>query len=1108
MRHDGFDDASAPRMAVMSKNEKDTDLPRHEPQPGATALLRTDSEGDVTITFSDGSEKLKMNRRDFMRVSGVAAATAAMTSVACRRPQRHIVPYVDRPEEVRIGMTNQYATVSAASPGQPGILVKTRAGRPFKLEGNPKHPVSQGALDARGQASYLDLYDPDRLESAVRPGASAAVSWEEVDAEVAERIAQVRAGGGLRILTGATTGSATQALIDTIVDDLPDARHYSFEPLADDSFSAAAEAGYGQGNVPHYRFDQAQLVVSLGSDFLGTWLSPVEFTKQFSSHRHPDGDMNRLITFEGSISLTGVNADHRFRVRPDQLVYVALALANEIFTHHSPAGIPGGAVQPALTPFSAEAVAERLGGDITAQIIERVAADLAAHAGDSIVIAGGVASATESGIALESAVNLLNAALQNDGATIDRTHAYNTSSGPAQLQELIAEMQAGDVDLLIIDEANPVYATPAALGFAEALENVDYVISTSTRLDETSSRADLIATGCHFLECWGDSSPRTGVYAIQQPVILPLFETRSFGDSLLTWFGSDNANPALAGVLEAPDEPALYQPGDGKPYDTGPFYRFLRNHWRDQIHGQADTLSEFEQFWLAALRDGVFVDENQTIDAPRFNHRATVALFPTELPEASTVALGDLGDKILHLFSSIPMGDGRQANNGHLQELPDPITRHTWGSYAMVGFRTAKAANLEQGQLLAIETPAGDTLNFPVLIMPGMHEDVIAIPLGYGRTHVGTVGDDVGENAFQLAQISESGVLLSGLTAGIRATSTVDDVSVIKGAGVIDIDRHRIMATASLDEYRQDQEAGVYHTPTTENLWPDHDFGDLKWGMAIDMTKCTGCSACVIACQEENNIPVVGRQGILEGREMHWLRIDRYYELPEEALAERTLFNDPMYDSNPQIAFGEHLDQPRVLFQPMLCQHCDRAPCETVCPVLATMQSNDGLNQMSYQACVGTRYCANNCPYKVRRYNWFNYTENRADSFFARLYPELKEHARLNVEGPLTLGFNPDVTVRTRGVMEKCTFCVQRIRRAKWEIMKDGRRTFRDGEVVTACQQSCPADAITFGNMLDEEHVVTQQHHEKRAMKALSDLNTQPAIAYLSSIWNTDEELA
>lgn len=1093
-------------MVVMSKNHKNSDLPRHEPQPGATALLRSNEEGDVTISFSDGSEDLKMNRRDFMRVSGVAAATAAMSSAACRRPVRHIVPYVDRPEEVRIGITNQYASVCDACPAQCGMLVKTRAGRPFKLEGNPQHPGSNGALCARGQASYLDLYDPDRLRGPARPTSSSAaqiIEWDAVDAEMATKVEEIRGGAGVRILTG-TVGPATKGLIDAVIGELPNGAHYIYEPLADEAALQVSEAGYGTAHLPSYRFDRARYIVSLGSDFLGTWLSPVEFTRQFAQSRNPDGDMSRMVAFEGSLSLTGVNADHRFKVRPDQMVFVALALTQDVLSNHNPGGISAGAVAGALQPFTPQAVAERLGGDITAEVLQNVAAGLARHAGESIVLAGGVASATETGIGLEAAVALLNAALRNEGTTILRDQRRETPGGHAVLKALVEEINAGEVDTLIISGVNPVY-TGAAAGFADALANVAHVVSTSTHLDETAAVANLIATGTHGLETWGDSSPRAGLYAIRQPAILPLFENRSFEDSLLTWFGTGSS--ALATFLEVPGAPAMYQPGaGGRPYDTGPFYRYLRAYWEENIYPMANSLAGFNRFWNDVLRAGVFTPDNNG-DAPTLNPRALTNFLPGSLPEATTVAHGDLDNKILHLFPSVPLYDGRQANNGHLQELPDPLSRHTWGSYAMVGYHTAAAANLEPGSILEVEV--NDVrMQFPVIIMPGMHEDVIAIPLGYGRNESYTVASGVGESAYKFVTESNNLANYTGLAASIRRTGRVEKLSVIKGAGVIDVGRHRILATATLEEYRENPRAGVYDPVTTKNLWADHDFGDLKWGMAIDLTKCTGCSACVTACQEENNIPVVGRQGILEGREMHWLRLDRYYELPDEALAERTLFADPMYALNPQVSFGKHLDNPRIVFQPMLCQHCDRAPCETVCPVLATMQSNDGLNQMSYQACVGTRYCANNCPYKVRRYNWFNYTENRSESFFARLYPELKDHARLNVEGPLTLGFNPDVTLRTRGVMEKCTFCVQRIRRGKWEIMKDGRRNFRDGEVVTACQQSCPADAISFGNRLDESHRVNQEHSDPRAMLALSDLNTQPAIRYLTNVFNIDEELA
>ena len=1113
----------------MSNDKKDPVLPRHsEPQPGASVLLESNQDGDVTLSFSDGSEALKMNRRDFMRVSAAAAATAAVSTAACREPQREIVPYVDRPEDVSIGNTNRYASICNACPSQCGVIIKSRAGRPYKLEGNPEHPVNRGGLCGRGQASYMDLYDPDRLRAPQDAGGNA-TDWETIDAAVADQVDSLRDGASLRILTGAVNGPATQGLIDQIVDDLPDAAHYSYEPLADDALRQAGESSYGTDAVPTYHFDRAQLVVSLGSDFLGTWLSAPEFTRDFSSGRdffadeedYNDSDggnfdpsMNRLIAFESSLSLTGTNADDRYRVRPDHQVFVALALANELYESHSPGGVPAQSVQSALADYDVDTVADLLGDTVSADDLRSVAEELAQHAGQSIVVAGGTAAATADGISLESAVNLLNAALENDGETIDRANpSMQTAGGASELQALIDEIDAGDVDVLIVHNTNPVYASPGDLDVATALEDV-FVISTSTKRDETTNHADLVATGVHYLEAWGDSNPRADIVAVQQPAILPLFNNRAFEDSLLHWFGDEEASPELYAYLEGPSTPNPMgdHHGAGRPYDPGPFYRYLRDVWQDEVFANIGSLASFDQFWQQALREG-YIELDAEANQPSFDAGATVAQLPDALPEAAGDNFGDLSSKVLHLYSTIQLFDGRQANNGHLQELPDPISKHTWGSFAMVGFRTAEAAGLQSGEVLEISV--GDTTQeYQVIIIPGMHEDVIALPLGYGRTATGTVGNDVGENAFDLAQMGDDGVIFNGVEADISATGRVEDLSVIKGAGVIDVEAHRILAVANRDEYAQDQRAGVYQTPYEEagydapSLWDNHDFGTLKWGMSIDMTKCTGCSACTVACQEENNIPVVGRAGILEGREMHWIRIDRYYRLPEEALEAREgLFGDPMYDEEPLTAFGEYLDEPRVVFQPMLCQHCDKAPCESVCPVLATMQSSDGLNQMAYNRCVGTRYCANNCPYKVRRYNWFNYAENREDSFFARLYPELEDHGRLNQTEPLQLALNPDVTVRARGVMEKCTFCVQRIRRGKWEIMKEGRRDFRDGEVVTACQESCPANAIEFGNVLDDDHKVTKMHHRKRAMKALADLDTQPAVAYMTSIWNTDEEL-
>ncbi|MBA2662172.1 MAG: 4Fe-4S dicluster domain-containing protein [Bradymonadaceae bacterium] len=1094
----------------MSKNPTDHYLPKHsESQPGAVATLSTDAEGDLTVSFSDGSDDLHMSRRDFMRLSGVAAATAAMSGAACRNPIQEVVPYVDRPEDIRIGMNTLYASVCTACPAQCGMLVKTRAGRPFKLEGNPSHPVSQGALCARGQAHYIDLYDPDRARTPLRRVGERTeeITWETLDNEVRNKLREVRAGGGLRILTGATVGSARTALFNEIIGAFTNARHYVYEPLTDENLLTASAAAFGEPQHPHYHFERADVIVSLGSDFLGTWLSPVEFTKQFASRRNPDENMSHFVAFEGNLSLTGINADVRYRVSPNDMVYVALALANEVILVRNQRAAGTGAAQAALAQFTAEAVAERLGGDITADVLRATAQRLAAAPGRSIVVAGGAASATENGVALESAINLLNAALGNDGQTIDRAAFSHQGGGRlADLRALVAEINAGTVNMLIIDGTNPVYSAPPELGVAEAFRKVALVVSTSQRVDETTAVAHYLATGTHGLEAWGDSSPQRGVYAIQQPVIQPLFYSRAMEESLLIWFGTDRLVARFQSFLTEAPVPPGPRSGNPLPHDPGAWYRYLRNHWESTVFPQADSLASFGEFWSTALRNGVFVAATGA-QAPNFRASGAIGLLPTAFAETQAAAPGDLSRKKLHLFTSVAMYDGRHANNGHLQELPDTVTRHTWGSYAAVSYKTFNEAGLKSGQIVRIRPAGSDVeLSFPILMLPGLHDDVVAIPVGYGRTRVGVVGNEVGSNAFRFSRAGTSAAVLSGIDAAITPTRSVERLSVLKGAGVLDLQARNILPTATLAQYREDPTAGVYQSPVTESLWPSHDYGQLKWGMSIDTSKCTGCSACVIACQEENNIPVVGRQGILEGREMFWLRIDRYYSLPDEAHEARGLLNDPMYHADPQVGFGQYLERPRVLLQPMLCQHCDNAPCETVCPVLATMHSSDGLNQMAYNRCVGTRYCANNCPYKVRRYNWFNYSVDRSDSVFARLYPELKEHGRLNQVEPLTLSLNPDVTVRTRGVMEKCTFCVQRIRRGKWQLMKEGRRTFRNKEVVTACQQACPADAIDFGNMLDETHSVTQHHHAKRAMFVLNELNTRPAIAYLTNVWNTGED--
>jgi len=1102
-----------------------SDIPRHAAQdePEAEVKVSPRDDGGVTVSFSDGSDDLEVSRREFMRISGVAAASAAMAGADCRYPQERVVPYVDRPDETDVGEITEYASVCDGCSAQCGVVVRTRAGRPIKLEGNADHPVNGGSMCARGESSYRRLYDPDRAQGPLkvrRDGTHSEIDWQEVDTEVVNKLQDVAGGGSVRILTRPNPGSARQALLDEITETLPDAAHYAWEPLASEALDRASRRSFDQPGVPTYHFERADMIVSLGSDFLGTLISPTEFTGQFSQNRDPDDEMSRFIAFEGAMTVTGSNADEHHTVRTSHLVYVALGLAHQIVVDHGFGPLAGyDQVRERLEAFDPESVAEITG--LAPETITDYADELVEHAGDSLIVAGGQASNGPHGISLESAVNLLNAALGNEGNTVERARPSHQDEGSfSDLEKLCDEMKNGQVDLLIVDRANPVYAAPPDLEFERALEQVGLVVSTSDRVDETARLGDYLAAGNHFLESWGDSTPRAGVHAIQQPTIQPLYDTRSFEESLLVWFGQSGAVESFEPFLEGPQAPDDQQVGNDVPYDPGAWYRYLRAHWKNDLYQRANPAVGFDPFWEAVLREGVLELSEPTHSEPAFRPGRTVEALPDELPdEQASTDGGDLQEMELHAIPTVGLYDGRTANNGHLQEMPDPVTKTTWGAYALLSPRTFVEADLERGDLVEVEV-GGDagpttTLEFPAVMQPGMHDDVVAVPVGYGRTEAGTVGSDIGQNAYELTRVREGLHAMSGLPATVEPTGKNKEVALVQGAQVIDLSQRDLIGTASLEAYEQDPSAGVETHPPEEMLWKAHDYEDLKWGMSIDLTKCTGCSACLTACQEENNIPVVGKQGILEGREMHWMRIDRYFVLPRAGQNDQfdesrgEFYDDPMVDETPYEEFARRdpdtMADLRAVNQPMLCQHCERAPCETVCPVSATTHSEDGLNQMAYNRCVGTRYCSNNCPFKVRRFNWYNYSRDRGDGIMARISPELEEHGRLNMEEPLPMGLNPDVTVRSRGVMEKCTFCVQRIRRAKWQMREEGREEFRDDDVVTACEQACPADAINFGNIADgSDHPVREDHDDPRAVSPLAVLNVKSSIAYLTDVRNTD----
>lgn len=949
----------------------------------------------MTSPFAQEGDLSPRARRDFLKLMG---ASLALSSAGClRRPVQKIIPYVNRPKEIIPGVANYYTSTLKDQGEGFGIIVKTREGRPIKIEGNPQHPLNQGGLSARAHAHVLSLYDPDRLREPKSKGGKA-ISWEDVDAQVKERLGQ----GSVVVLTPTLSSPSTEK----VVGDFSKAfkgRHVTWDAIGADATLEAAQRSYGVSSLPHYHFDKASLVVSIDGDFLGTLISPSAFTRQFGAKRNPDGKMNRLVVFESMMTLTGQNSDQRFPIRASEQLDVVMLLVSHILEK-----------SPANKTLSSTVASYVSGIDklsVDKKAISDLADELWAQRGQSLVISGGLAAQTSAAVELQLAVNLLNWLLKNEGETIDRKASLNTLQGSySELQKLIAEMELGQVGTLVMYKTNPAYTLPTNSGFVEALKKVPTVIYAGDA-NESGALADFNLPVHHDLENWGDSEFIRGVRTIQQPTIRPLYKTRAFEELLLGWLTAA-----------------------GKATDAN-WYNYLREEWKAHL-----GYSNFESKWDEALQTGV---------SGRIKHSSSRSFNTSSVSGIKRDT--NRSEYELVLYEKIGLGDGALANMSWMQELPDPVTKIVWDNYVNVAPSTAKKLKLEEGDVVQLK--AGQvTVEVPVHIQPGVHPGVFAVAVGYGRTAAGQVGNGVGVNAFALASVQGGKSVFSGTAATLTKTAKKIKIANVQGHHTM-FGRNLAFETTH-KEYEGNKKAGHVKPHFTGEIWPAHQYKGHKWGMSIDVNSCTGCSACVVACQAENNIPVVGKKYILQGREMHWLRIDRYY--------------------------SEEPDNPETLHQLMLCQHCDNAPCETVCPVVATSHSDEGLNEMTYNRCVGTRYCANNCPYKVRRFNWFAYDKYRE---------------------PQEMVLNPEVGVRSRGVMEKCSFCVQRIKEKK-NVAKDEGRALKDGEIQTACQQSCPGDAIVFGDTNDPESQVSKRIADKRSYVVLADLNVKPAIHYMTKIRN------
>ena len=977
------------------------------------------------------------SRRQFMQLMGASVAFAGVT--ACRRPVEKILPFARKPEEMVPGVPVYYATGMPLRGIVHGLLVESHEGRPTKVEGNPEHPVSQGSTSVFEQASILNLYDPDRSQDVLYNGEKA--TWDAFVLSV-EQFSVNAETRRLAVISELYSSPTYQALRAFLKSRFPQLRWVTYTPDGDDNISLGMQQAFGQPLRPSYRFSEAEVIVSLDADFLGpTDLNTVGNTREFAASRRLDGPedtMSRLYVVESTYSITGGMADHRLRLRAGDI------------------------------PSFAAAIAARLGvgnvGDTGRAFIDHpyaveIVTDLQRVGQRGVVLAGQTQPPT-----IHALCALINGVLGSIGQTMVLLDTEETtlSSQADQFAELVNDMHAGSVEALLMIGVNPVYDAPAELRFADAMERVGHTMHVGPFVDETAHLCRWHIPQSHFLEAWGDGRAFDGTLSVIQPLIAPLYQSRSEIE-VLNVFASGRDRPG---------------------------YDLVREQWRDVIDG------DFEEGWGRVLHDGFLPNSDYVSVAPSVD---------TDRIEMLTVSESDALEIVFRLDPRVL--DGRFTNNAWMQELPDPTTKLVWDNVALMNSSTAQRlglkVNYSKGRFFVdtVELTVGESsVILPVWIQPGLPDRSITVTLGYGRNiqttrstrksiffdtdkysdayGSGPLGNGIGVNVGPLRPAG-----MHRVTEGIRAVKAGEDYMIATTQEHGSMEGRPLFRMASLEEYRGQPhfaEEAVHTLPGGEpweaypELWQDNHPSEAapmtdnlyyknQWGMVIDLNSCTGCNACIVACSSENNIQVAGKEEVSLGREMHWLRLDRYFVSDENTV-----------------------DDAKMVIQPIMCMHCENAPCESVCPVTATVHSPDGTNQMAYNRCIGTRYCSNNCPYKVRRFNYFN---------LSKTMPEQVKMAQ-----------NPNVTVRFRGVMEKCSFCVQRIRESQRRGSIENR-PLEDGEVKTACQQVCPAQAISFGDLNDPNSAVMEKKRNTRRYEILAELNVKPRTSYLARVRNPNPRL-
>ncbi len=984
---------------------------------------------EEVLTEQDG--ELTSNRRDFLKYFGFSVSAVALA--ACNKaPVKNAIPYIIKPENITPGIPNFYATTTDTGVS---ILVKTREGRPIKIEGNTESPVYKGAVGAVEHASLLGLYDNERFKNAMVEGKES--DWATLDTKVKAGLAKSR---NIRIVSGTINSPTTKKAIEEFAAKYPGTKHVVYEAVSSSAIVEANQKSFGKAVIPSYRFDNAKVIVGFGADFLGSWLSGVEYTKQWVKNRKPTPEnptMSRHIQFETNLSVTGSCADVRFPIKPSAEGVILVSLYNQI------AKLAGAAPLSSLPNI-----------EFPLNSVEMTAKELWNAKGASLVVSG------SNDLNNQLLVNAINSMLGNIGSTVDLdNHSNFKNNNDAAFEAFVAEMNNGGVDAVIFYNSNPAYSYYNAKRFEDGLAKVALTISTCRSEDETGMKCKYIAPDNHYLESWNDAEPKAGYFSFTQPTISPVFTTRQAQESFLTWAGNDKD-----------------------------FYTYLTENWKGTLSGEA---------WNKSLHDGFYATSEKTAQ------RYTAAALPGDIVNAAYQSYTSSKDKIeVALYSKISMLDGTNANNPWLQELPDPISRVCWDNYAAIGKATADRLDVKDGDLVKVSGKGYMIEALPVLVQPGQANNTVSIAVGYGRTSGGKVAKNVGKNAYGFASYKGTAVCYN--SAEITVEKTSGDYELAQTQTHHTIEGRNLIREASLQDYIKDPKAGNHEDAHIISLWAERDGKGHKWGMAIDLNACTGCGACVVSCSAENNVPVVGRKEILKSREMHWIRIDRYYSFKDKKDGKKATMDKGFASSfllpedEAAIDYGKDsstdFENVRVTFQPVMCQQCGHAPCETVCPVLATVHSAEGLNHMAYNRCVGTRYCANNCPFKVRRFNWFKYRENDEFDFYMN-----------NDLGRMVI--NPDVTVRSRGVMEKCSFCVQRIQAGKLMAKMENRK-LKDGDIQTACSSSCPADAIVFGDMNDPNSEISKLFKNERSYVMLEEYNVQSSVKYMTQIRNVDESLA